>query len=247
MNEENEKSQGCILHSFKSKRGTFIEMIKCPTLGISCYMDNVIQSCEYDEKVYHHALVSNVINNKSNSKRVMIIGGGEGATAREVLKDDSVTHVDMYEWDEDVVELFKNHYPQWAMGAWDDHRLHLHYDDIFKVIRKQPAEVYDIIIIDLFDPTNETANQLITLLTKLQSWLTSNGSLVMYTGMYETQKDDAYLFLTKISTENWYIFPNHLRTIYTAPVESFSGECMFLMLTNPHFKGNCLDTSDEFV
>lgn len=247
MNEENEKAHGDVLHSFKSKRGTLIEMVKCPTLGIACYMDNVIQSCEYDEKVYHRALVSNALNNKSNSKRVMIIGGGEGATAREVLKDDSVIHVDMYEWDEDVVELFKNHYPQWAMGAWDDSRLHLHYDDIFEVICNRPSEVYDVIIIDLFDPTNETANQLITLLTKLQSWLTPNGSLVMYAGMYETQKEDAYVFFTKISTENWFIFPNHLRTIYSTHIESFSGECMFLMLTNPYFKGNCLDTSDEFV
>lgn len=250
MNEENEKAQGQILHSFKSKRGTFVEMIQCPTLGIACYMDHLIQSCEYDEKVYHQALVSSVMNHKSTSKRVMIIGGGEGATAREVLKDQSVASVDMYEWDEEVVELFKKHYPQWAMGAWDDDRLHLHYDDIFEVIRNPPVEKYDVIIIDLFDPSNETANQLIHLLNKLQSWLIPNGSLVMYAGMYETQKEDAYLFLTKISTENWFIYPNHLRTIYSVPVESFSGECMFLMLTNPYLKDANLyekDVSDGFI
>lgn len=250
MNEENEKAQGNILHSFKSNRGTLIEMIKCPTLGIACYMDNLIQSCEYDEKIYHQALVTNVMNHNSTSKRVMIIGGGEGATAREVLKDQSVARVDMYEWDQEVVELFKTQYPQWAMGAWNDERLHLHYDDIFEVIRNPPDEKYDIIIIDLFDPSSETEEQLINLLTKLQSWLALNGSLVMYAGMYETQKDNTYTFLTKISTENWYIYPNHLRTMYSVPIESFSGECMFLMLTNPYLKVANLverETSDGFV
>jgi len=245
MNEENEKAQGNILHSFKSKRGTFIEMIQCPTLGIACYMDHLIQSCEYDEKIYHQALVSSVMNHKSNSKNVMIIGGVEGASAREVLKDQSVARVDMYEWDEEVVELFKKYYPQWAMGAWDDDRLHLYYDDIFDVIRNPPRVKYDIIIIDLFDPSNETEQQLIHLLTKLQSWLSPNGSLVMYAGMYETQKENAFLFLSKISTENWYIYPNHLRTVYSVPIESFSGDCMFLMLTNPYLKEEKLDENEE--
>lgn len=245
MNEENKKAQGRVLHAFNSKRGTFVEMIQCPTLGITCYMDNLIQSCEYDEKVYHNALVSRVMINELPSKRVMIIGGGEGATAREVLKDKSVSRVDMYEWDEEVVELFKNYYPQWAMGAWNDNRLHLHYDDIFETIRSHPGELYDIIIVDLFDPSTETEEQLMFLLTQLQSWLTPHGSLVMYAGMHEFHKEDAYDFISKMSSENWFIFPNHLRTMYKVPIDSFSGESMFLMLTNPHLGSTFLDKVDS--
>lgn len=80
---------------------------------------------------------------------------GEGATAREVLKW-PVEKVDMFEWDKDVVEVFKEKYPQWANNAWNDRRLTVYYDDIFEVIKVSPDNKYDVIVIDLFDP--EDAN-----------------------------------------------------------------------------------------
>jgi spermidine synthase len=69
----------------------------------------------------------------------MIIGGGEGATAREVLKWPDVEQVDMYEWDKDVVSLFSTKYPQWAKGAWENPKLSIHYEDIFETIRCYPS------------------------------------------------------------------------------------------------------------
>ena len=85
-----------------------------------------------------------------NVKSVLIIGGGEGATAREVLKW-PVTKVDMYDWDKDIINLFKKKYPQWAKGAWNDKRLSIFHDNIFERIVKPPQTTYDTIIIDLFD------------------------------------------------------------------------------------------------
>ena len=100
-----------IKDSIITHRGTKLEMIERPNWGIACYMDNTIQSAEIDEKIYHEALVHPIMSN--DVKKVLIIGGGEGATAREVLKW-PVEEVDMIEWDKDVVELFRTKYPQWA-------------------------------------------------------------------------------------------------------------------------------------
>ena len=136
-----------MLNSLITGRGTLLEMVHRPGWGITCYMDNAIQSSEVDEKLYHETLVHPVMST-CDPKRVLIIGGGEGATAREVLKW-PVEKVDMYEWDADVVQLFKQSYPQWAEGAWADPRLTVHCDDIFETIVHPPSKQYDIIIIDL--------------------------------------------------------------------------------------------------
>ena len=128
-----------IEESIITKRGTKLEMIKRPQWGLACYMDNSIQSCEVDEKIYHEALVHPVMLSVTDRRRVMIIGGGEGATAREVLKWPDVETIDMYEWDRDVVTLFSDKYPQWAKGAWESPKLTIHYKDIFEEITNYPS------------------------------------------------------------------------------------------------------------
>ena len=87
-----------LLDSTMTDRGTLVEMVYRPHWGVACYMDNAIQSCEVDEHIYHESLVHPVMSSSGDKKHAMIIGGGEGATAREVLKW-SVEKVDMFEWD----------------------------------------------------------------------------------------------------------------------------------------------------
>ena len=96
-----------IVDSIHTKRDTHVEMVERPNWGVACYMNNAIQSCELDEAIYHEALVHPAMACVYQPKRVMIIGGGEGATAREVLKWPTVEQVDMYEWDQEVVQLFQ--------------------------------------------------------------------------------------------------------------------------------------------
>jgi len=158
-----------IIESITTKRGTLIEMVERPIWGLTCYMNNSIQSCTFDEHIYHEALVKPVMSDKV--KNVLIIGGGEGATAREVLKW-PVECVDMYEWDEEVVQLFQK-YPQWSKGSWDDKRLHIYYEDIFTA---NITKKYDAIIVDLFEP-NE---QWIQLMDRVQKW---SNTIVSYAGM----------------------------------------------------------------
>jgi spermidine synthase len=171
-------------------RGTTVEMVKQADGTIACYMDGEIQSAESDEQLYHESLVQPVMNVAKKRERVMIIGGGEGATAREVLRWADVQRVDMYDWDKDIVHLFQTRYPQWGKGAWEDHRLHIHYDDIFQRIKLPPvsADRYDVIIVDLFDPSDENLMSWYDLLINLPQWIQPDGSLVLYAGTSDTDQ-----------------------------------------------------------
>lgn len=228
--------------SIITHRGTKVEIIERPKWGLACYMDNSIQSCLVDEKLYHEALVHPVMSSVIDRKRVMIIGGGEGATAREVLKWPGVEEVDMFEWDEDVVKLFRNKYPQWAKGAWNDPRLILYYSDIFKTIKEPPNNKYDVIIIDLFEPCEENNILWTTLIKSLHNWITVNGSIVMYAGMRSIlEKEQPYQKLIKLINydkiiPNYYIEDLSLNKEiipYRVWIPSFSGESMFLLLKHP--------------
>lgn len=236
-----------VLDSLKTHRGTLVEMVERPRWGIACYMDNSIQSCTVDERFYHESLVHPVMLSTPNPKRVCIIGGGEGATAREVFKFSGVEHVDMYEWDRDVVRLFKVKYPQWAQGVWDDARLHLHYDDIFTAILTPPSTKYDVIIIDLFEPTKENRPHWKKLLQHLENWIQPTGSIVLYGGMRSILADkQPYQHLVELLNEYemWRgvelptFYSTKMIIPYTVYIPSFSGESMFLLITA---KDNSLD------
>jgi spermidine synthase len=226
------------IHTF---RGTFVEIVERPQWGLSCYMDNSIQSCEADEKIYHETLVHPAMTSVPTPRRVLIFGGGEGATAREVLKWPSVERVDMYEWDEQVVQLFKSKYPQWAQGAWNDPRLHIFHTNAFDVIQNEvPAERYDVIIIDLFEPSDDENSSWYFFLTLLRDWVSDHGSIVMYSGirnLFSDRHPDELLNITGYSaeaSERGYqmnnLSVNRLFVPYKVFIPSYSGESMFLLM-----------------
>lgn len=212
-----------IVESIITDRGTKVEIVDRTHWGLTCYMNNCIQSCLFDEKIYHDALVSKVMHD--GVKNVLILGGGEGSTAREVLKW-PVERVDMIEWDKDVVDLFKK-YPKWCQ-SWDDQRLHIQYEDVFQWT---PSMKYDAIIIDLFEP-NE---QFVDLVRNALNWTTSpNGNLVMYAGM-KNIKDPPYKKImhelsNEVSNEVWRGIPlyTHPIKMYSMYIPSFLGEVTFL-------------------
>ena len=227
--EIREIERGMLLESFTTHRGTHVSMIQCPTWGITCFMDDVIQSCEMDEEFYHHMLVYPAMHaTKSNAKRIMIIGGGEGATAREVLKWQSVEHIDMYDWDKDVVQIFQTKYPQWAKGAWTNSKLHLHFDNIFDIISTAPVEPYDVIIIDLFDPEDENRLQWAYLFEHISLWAAPHATIVMYAGMVSKDTDiQPYHMLCRMISQQ---LKHKDISPYMVPITSFMGDAVFLML-----------------
>ena len=243
-----------VIDRIETHRGTLMEMIHRPRYGRACYMNGEIQSCEFDERLYHQTLVHPAMVHTPSPRRVMVIGGGEGATAREALKWPSVERVDMYEWDKDVVDYFKKvseSRQSVEKEAWNDPRLVVHHVDIFSVVQQgiYPPIPYDVIIVDLFEPEEDERSWM--LFTRLSSNLLSeHGSLVMYSGVRDPLNDihpaERWLDHERIQLYH----ENHLdinniimnRDIYSYKVfiPSFHNEASFLLLThgnnNPQWK-----------
>ena len=90
--------------------------------GRALMLDGAIQSSEDDETLYHEILVQPAMLRHPDPRDVLIIGGGEGATLREVLVHRSVKSATMVDLDREVVELCREHLPTWHRGAMDDPR-----------------------------------------------------------------------------------------------------------------------------
>jgi spermidine synthase len=125
-----------------------------PTHGRVLFMDNEIQSAQHDEAIYHEHLVHPILNALTHipEKRVLVIGGGEGATAREVLKWNAqdVGHVDWVDIDGDLVELCKQHMKYAPEHMYADKRLTYYAADARMFLKK--CMRYDVVILDLPDP-----------------------------------------------------------------------------------------------
>ena len=127
-----------------------------PTFGKVLFLDKELQSSSYDEKIYHEFLVHPVMKKKRNMSDgskldVLVIGGGEGGTVREVLKWPNVSHIDWVDLDIELVELCKKHLKYCDDSVYTNSKVHYVPDDImhyFSVSNKK----YDVIIVDLPDP-----------------------------------------------------------------------------------------------
>jgi spermidine synthase len=128
-----------------------VQIIETRPFGRTLVLDAKVQSSEVDEWVYHEALVQPVMLAHAAPKRVFIAGGGEGATAREVLRHKGVIECVMVDLDEEVVVLCKEHLPNHHQGAFEDSRLTLVFADAVAYLRDNP-EPFDVLIIDVPDP-----------------------------------------------------------------------------------------------
>jgi spermidine synthase/S-adenosylmethionine/arginine decarboxylase-like enzyme len=131
------------------------------------YLDGVQQSSLYGEAAYHEALVHPSMITHPNPRRVAIIGGGEGATLREVLKHNTVDEVVMVEIDGKLVDMCREHLPEWSdctdlVGSedscFDDYRASILFEDAFVWFidnfgnGENKREKLDLIIMDALDP-----------------------------------------------------------------------------------------------
>ncbi|MBC7131831.1 MAG: polyamine aminopropyltransferase [Roseovarius sp.] len=121
------------------------------TFGRVMTLDDVVQVTEGDNFIYHEMMTHVPILAHGAARRVLIIGGGDGGMAREVLRHRSVRHVTMVEIDAGVVAFSKEYLPGISAGAFDDPRLELVIADGAAFMRETGGG-YDVIIIDSTDP-----------------------------------------------------------------------------------------------
>ncbi|MEM7679338.1 MAG: polyamine aminopropyltransferase [Myxococcota bacterium] len=133
-----------------------IEIFESAPFGRVLALDGVFMTSEYDEFFYHEMIVHPALTAIESPRRVLIIGGGDGGTAREVLRHPAVETVVMVEIDRLVVELCQTHLP--AIGtAWDDPRLSVKIQDGIAFARACKTDSFDAVILDGSDPIGPAA------------------------------------------------------------------------------------------
>jgi spermidine synthase len=161
-----------------------MEIIDTIRYGRCLILDGKIQSAEVDEYIYHEALVHPGMLIHPSPQYVMVIGGGEGATVREILKHPQVKNVIMVDIDEEVVNMCKRYLSSWHMGALDDPKVEIIYMDARKYL-ENTSKQFDIIIVDITEPISNGPSYL--LFTQefyqiVKDRLTSNGLVVVQSG-----------------------------------------------------------------
>ena len=116
-------------------------------------LDGEMQSAEFDEFIYHESLVHPpMMFLEGQAREILIMGGGEGATARELLKYKSVSRITMVDIDGEVVDFAKKYLTGWHKGSFHNKKVEVVIDDAKKYIEDSPDGKFDLIISDLPTP-----------------------------------------------------------------------------------------------
>jgi spermidine synthase len=114
-------------------------------------LDGHFMTSERDEFFYHENLVQLAAITHAEPRRALIVGGGDGGSAEELLKHPSMTTVTICEIDAAVVDVSRRYLQQVHRGAFDDPRLTLRVEDGFAFVRNS-RDRFDLIVLDLTDP-----------------------------------------------------------------------------------------------
>ncbi|HEY6484935.1 MAG TPA: hypothetical protein VIX83_00960 [Candidatus Cybelea sp.] len=142
---------------FFSGRTEFQEVavLSSPVFGKMLIIDGDTQSSQVDERIYHESLVHPALAAAADRSEVLILGGGEGATLREVLRCPEVARCTMVDIDGRVIELSKEFLPEWSAGAFDDPRAHVVVGDALAYMRDH-GDRYGAILSDLTEPLEDS-------------------------------------------------------------------------------------------
>lgn len=125
-----------------------------PAFGRTLWLDGIVQSSEHDEFIYHEVLVQPAMFAVGAARRVLVLGGGEGATLREVLRWPDVEHVTMIDLDGELVALAREHLADWHRGAFDDPRAVVRHEDAVAFLAAT-SDTFDVVVSDMTDPVED--------------------------------------------------------------------------------------------
>lgn len=135
----------------KTKYQTY-QIAEVPRFGKSLFLDYNIQTSLLDEYVFHECMSQPAMTLHPNPRRVVVCGGGEGATLREALSHGTVESAVMVDIDEELVDMVKVHMPEWHRGAFEDSRTTLIHTDARAWLQNQKGTGFDVILSDLPNP-----------------------------------------------------------------------------------------------
>ncbi len=127
-----------------------IDIFESKDFGRFLILDGCMMLTEKDEFIYHEMIAHVPMCVNPSIKKILLIGGGDGGSARELLKYSTVERIDLVEIDELVIEACRKFLPQTA-ACLDDPRVSIKIEDGLKFVRRCVDE-YDLIIVDSTDP-----------------------------------------------------------------------------------------------
>ena len=116
-------------------------------------LDEVIQITELDEFAYHEMLVHVPLCSHPNPEQVLVVGGGDGGSVREVCRHDTVQRVVLAEIDERVIQTAIDFFPTVSCALKDNPRLDIQVGDAIDYVHDHPNS-FDVIIVDSSDPVD---------------------------------------------------------------------------------------------
>lgn len=142
------------LHSEETKYQQ-LDVIETEEFGTMLVLDGMVMTTDKDEFVYHEMMSHVPLMTHPQPKKVLVVGGGDGGTIREVLKHPSVEKAVLVEIDGQVIEYSKKFLPNIAKEL-DNPRVEVLVDDGFMHIH-QHKNAYDVIMVDSTEPVGPAA------------------------------------------------------------------------------------------
>ena len=224
---------GCVYSAHTNSAHTVV--VDNPDYGRMLFLDGELQSSCSDEAIYHETLVHPIMRalNGTDDKHVLVVGGAEGATVREVLRwgPNKVRRVDWVDIDPELVNVCRTHLRYANENVYENEMVRFHGCDIFEYLNRPDVGPYDVIILDLPDPDPENPYLYGPhFWNRIRRVLREDGGLVTHVGPVEPGVFTGLNFVV-----NGADMGNG--TPYHTFIPSFQGEWGFWMSVNPATMG----------
>lgn len=185
-----EELNGHSVYGFRFQRRLFcartphqrMELLESSHLGRTLRLDGRFMTSEADEFFYHEALVHPAALVHPQPERALILGGGDGGAAEELLKHGAVRQITLVDLDAEVIDLARRELASIHRGALDDPRVRILCGDGARFVQAT-EERFDLVLLDLTDPETP-AGPLYTesFMTRLKCVLAPGGAIVLHLG-----------------------------------------------------------------
>ena len=127
-----------------------VDVFESEQFGKFLTLDGLMMVTEKDEFIYHDMITHVAMATNPSIKKVLVIGGGDGGTVRELTRYSHIEKIDMVEIDKLVVDVSREYLPITASKV-DDPRVSLYFEDGIRFVA-DTKEIYDLILVDSTDP-----------------------------------------------------------------------------------------------